>query len=218
MEAEVLHVPLFPLPKTVFFPNMLLRLHVYEGDHQQVAEACLDGDHRLAIAMLRQGGEALHVQSPPVYRTMGLGRVVHHRQLEDGKLEISVEGVARLRLLREVSHDPYRIVEAEVLSGYSTPAENSSHQIKQTYGQLLSSLERMQLLLPQFKEACQKIIAANPHPGVVADLLANHFVVDAYDKQCILDELDVLRRIRLVNIQLQRIVENFSRAHFRDRL
>ena len=218
MADEVMQVPLLPLPKTVFFPNMLLRLHVSEGDHRQMAQECLEGEGRLAIAMLKQGGEKSNLSSPLVHRTMGLGRIVHHRELEDDKLEISVEGIARLRLLREVASEPWQIVEAEVLSGYSTPAEDSSHRIHQAFGQLLQTLDRMQLLLPQFKDACQKILVAHPHPGVVADLLANSFVVDAYDKQCILDELDVLRRIHLVNIQFQRIVENFSRAHYRDRL
>ena len=218
MERELVRIPLFPLPKTVFFPHSLLRLHVFENRYRHLTTDCLAGDGRLAVAMLKPGWEASYYQAPPIYRTMGMGRIVDHQQLPDGKLEITLEGIARLRLLSELERDPYRSIEAEVLSGYSTAGPECGQPAQEAFAEMMESANRMLQLLPQFKSTVQKILAAHPHPGVVADLLAKDFVADAYEKQCILDEVSVPRRLRLVHVQLLKIVENFSRAHFRDRL
>ena len=151
-------------------------------------------------------------------RIAGMGRIVSHKREDDGKFRLTVEGIARIRLLGDAWNGAHALVEAEVLSGYSTPSAEAGGSIQDAYRELVSSVDRMVRLLPQWKGLFRKIMASHPHPGVVADLLAHNFVAEDYDKQCILEELDVLRRIQLVNVQILKIVEHFARVHFRDKL
>ena len=44
--------------------------------------------------------------------------------------------------------------------------------------------------------------STHPHPLVAADLLTATVVVDPYDRQSILEQVDPIRRLQLVRVQL----------------
>ena len=50
-------VPIFPLPNVVFFPRVVLPLHVFEPRYLQMTEDALAGEKLLAGALLRPGFE-----------------------------------------------------------------------------------------------------------------------------------------------------------------
>jgi len=58
------------------------------------------------------------------------------------------------------------------------------------------------------RDVIRQVLSSHPHPGVVADLLAHNCVRDLYARQSILAELDVGRRVRLVQIQLAQIINH----------
>lgn len=94
-------VPLFPLPETVLFPNVDLPLHLFEPRYRQMAEDVAEGDARIVVVLLRPGWEEDYYGAPPVHDIATLGRVVHHEKLEDGRFNIVLRGVERVRL-----HEP----------------------------------------------------------------------------------------------------------------
>lgn len=218
MENEIVQAPLFPLPGMVFFPHSIVRLHIFEERYKQMTRDSIAGSEKMLVGMLKPGWEPSYYDSPPVYRICGLGRIVDHQEHDDGKFDITLEGICRVVIREEVQHAPYRIVSGECLNGTMVAPDDVGQQIHRSYRTLLESADRMVRLLPQFKNTLQKILAAHPHPGVVADLLTHYFIEKSYEKQCILEEENCLRRINLVNIQLNQIVENYARVHFRDRL
>ncbi|MCH8333149.1 hypothetical protein IIC65_04390, partial [Candidatus Sumerlaeota bacterium] len=75
--------------------------------------------------------------------------------------------------------------------------------------ELLASCRQLGDLLPESSESVQHAWA-HPHPAVTVDLLASSLVVDAYDRQCILEEPDPLRRMKLVLVQIRRVVYQLS--------
>lgn len=92
-------IPLFPLAGALLLPRGRLPLHVFEPRYLQMVEDCLKSPTRL-ICMIqpcrtREGTETLS--------TIGCaGRLTGFSETEDGRYMITLSGVSRFRLLREV--------------------------------------------------------------------------------------------------------------------
>lgn len=92
-------VPIFPLPATVFFPGTILPLHLFEPRYRQMGRDLIDGDGELVVVLLKPGWEEDYEGNPPVHETATLGTLEDHEELEDGRLNIVLQGRDRVRLL-----------------------------------------------------------------------------------------------------------------------
>jgi uncharacterized protein len=108
-------VPLFPLPNVVLFPKTPMPLYIFEERYRTMIRETLAGSGELVIALLRSGSETGYANPSSVHDIACLGKIETYEELEDGKYNIVVIGVQRVRILREVQHSPYRMVEVEKL-------------------------------------------------------------------------------------------------------
>ena len=67
----------------------------------------------LVIGLLRAGLESNYMNISAVHEIACLGKIETYEELEDGKYNIVVVGIHRVRILREVQHSPYQLVEVE---------------------------------------------------------------------------------------------------------
>jgi len=108
-------VPVFPLPGVFLFPHTLLPLHIYETRYRQMVEDLLDKRGWLVISAIKAGHEADALEQPPFYNVGGLGEIVGHNHLEDGRFLVTLQGLRRVRVREVESDKPYRMVEFEEL-------------------------------------------------------------------------------------------------------
>ena len=73
------------------------------------------GNGELVIALMREGLEFKQTGISAVHSIACLGKIETCEELEDGKYNIVVVGLQRVRLKRVVRNTPYRLVEVEVL-------------------------------------------------------------------------------------------------------
>jgi Lon protease-like protein len=106
-------VPLFPLPNVVLFPRTPMPLYIFEERYRTMTREALAGNRELVIALLRAGSEPNYAGISAVHEIACLGRIETYEELEDGKFNIVVVGIHRVRIIREVQHSPYRLVEVE---------------------------------------------------------------------------------------------------------
>ncbi len=101
---------LFPLPGTVLLPGSALPLHVFEPRYRQLVQDVREGGF-LTVPQLRPDGDGAYFP----YACMG--KILAHRELSDGRYNILVQPVARIRLAEELLGlpQPYRMGRAEVL-------------------------------------------------------------------------------------------------------
>jgi uncharacterized protein len=117
-------VPIFPLPNAVLFPRTLLPLHIFEERYKEMVREALEGDGRIVVALLRERPSARQPEEPPIHDIACLGRIHKFEKLDDGKYNILLLGIQRVRLVREVRRVPYRLAEVEELED-TTPDEQS---------------------------------------------------------------------------------------------
>lgn len=105
-------VSIFPLAGALLFPRMHLPLHIFEPRYRSLISDAMARDRR--IGMIQSRGPGL---VPPLYDIGCLGRISDVEALEDGRYNIVLEGIARFRLVKELSvTTPFRQIEAEVES------------------------------------------------------------------------------------------------------
>lgn len=107
--------PLFPLPKVFLYPGTLMPLHVFEPRYRQMVADLLDRPGLIVISSIRGGHETESLGVPPIYNVGGLGEIVRHASLPDGRYLITLAGLARVRIRELESDRLYRKVEFEVL-------------------------------------------------------------------------------------------------------
>jgi ATP-dependent Lon protease len=184
LEAACAELPIFPLPQVVLFPRALLPLHIFEPRYRTMLADALSTHKAIAMALLLEG-EAI----APV---AGLGIVVEHQALPDGRSNILLHGKARVHLEELPFVPPYRRARATILEDVPTPVpEADKTALFASAAAFVSDVARRN---PRFSFELPRSLPA----GSVADLCAHHLVVDTRARQAILEELDVAERVRRV--------------------
>ena len=103
-------LPIFPLPGLFLFPHQVLPLHIFEPRYRQLVGDLLDGPGRFVIGTVLRGEPATATHIPAVLPVAGLGEIVRHEKLPDGRYRIWVLGLARVRIAEVASDRLYRLV------------------------------------------------------------------------------------------------------------
>jgi Lon protease-like protein len=115
LQAACDALPVFPLPRTVLMPGAVLPLHVFEERYRALVEHVLESGGLMGIATLRPGYEDDYDGAPALYPEVGIGQIVGHQRLPDGRSNIVLQYVGRATLTEELpSGQPYRVVRAQV--------------------------------------------------------------------------------------------------------
>lgn len=115
-------MPLFPLPGAFLFPHQMLPLHVFEPRYRQMVNDLLDGPGRLVIGTVRAAAEPSE-DPPAVLPVAGLGEIVRHERLADGRFQILVLGLTRVRIDEAPSDRLYRRVHCRPFVEIDAPAD-----------------------------------------------------------------------------------------------
>jgi Lon protease-like protein len=101
----------FPLRRTILLPRVVLPLNVFEPRYLAMLDDVMSGARVLAIVQPAGGeGESPPGKSVELRRVGCVGRVTSYQELEDGRLAISLTGIARCTLADEVATPkPYRL-------------------------------------------------------------------------------------------------------------
>ena len=104
-------VPMFPLPGVFLFPGTMMPLHIFEPRYRQMIEDSLDGPGRIVMGTVLEGHEPELPGAPPIHVIAGLGEIMRHDRLPDGRFLILLAGLARVRVREAPSDRLYRKVE-----------------------------------------------------------------------------------------------------------
>jgi hypothetical protein len=105
-------IPIFPLPGAILLPGGRLPLNIFEPRYLRMVDAALAGARVIGMTQPRDAED--DDNAPPLYEVGCLGRIVSFSETGDGRYLITLGGVTRFRIVREIeSSEPYRSVEAD---------------------------------------------------------------------------------------------------------
>ena len=205
---DVLHVPdtvpVMTLPETVFFPQALLPLHIFEPRYRQMLRDVLARDRIFAIARLDPALAAKPGAVEPANLIACVGIIRACQKAESDTSNLLLQGICRVEIKHIVRENPYRLIAVKPLT---TTAGGSHAQLE------LERLEVMRLLslrrrlgtpapkgMTQFLESIEDI-------DTFADIAAFNLCENGAFKQKLLEELDTRRRLQLFAAQLKAEIE-----------
>lgn len=181
-------VPVFPLSSVVFFPNTLLPLHIFEPRYQQMLQDTLNDEKIIAMVLLKPGWEKKYYGTPDVYSIAGMGRIVSSEELDNGRSNIVLYGLKRVKIIEEIGDKPYRLARIEVLESRET---DNNELYRERLNCLISSWN--EVLGEKHKKHKIKVNTKLPLSSFT-DVLTSVLMTNIYDKQAMLEETDVAKR------------------------
>ena len=110
-------LPLFPLRGAILLPRASLTLNVFEPRYLALVDRALSGDR--VIGVVQPAPDAGNAESPagkmfPLRRVGCAGRIAAFTEHEDGRVVITLAGIARFAVGADLAGDePFRIARAD---------------------------------------------------------------------------------------------------------
>jgi Lon protease-like protein len=207
---------ILPLPGVTIFPGAPLPLRIFEPRYRALVAEALATDRILAIPML-VSEEAAQQERAEIHRIAGAVRIEAEQAYPDGRYDILVRGIARVRLREELeTGKPYREFRAEVLDDvYPNGGPAALGDEVEALGQLILDLVGV---LPEESGVGQlaHAVAHLKSPASAADIVAAAAVGEASARQRILEALEVAERLEIVKSEVAAVLLVLSRGRTPD--
>src|SRR5262249_40617864 len=153
-------LPVLPLKNTVLFPHLFMPLAAGRPASVAAVEAALAGEEKTLILLAQRDGNVEQPAADQLY-TVGTRAVVKKMARSEGTIELIVQGIERVTVLKVEQIEPYLQVRASVLS---EPDDNSP-EVEALYRAVLELATRaLQIIQPQAEVSIQQVAAQANNP------------------------------------------------------
>jgi Lon protease-like protein len=212
LRKAVAALKVFPLHGVSILPGTPAPFHVFEPRYRALVGDALEGDRILAVPSLFGKADA-HALRPPLKAICGAGVIETFDRYEDGRYDVVLRGLARVRLVEELPATKlYREFRAEVLddvlpAGGARALQGELEALRQLVYELSTKLPK-ESGAPQLAEA----VAQMKDVSAIVDLVAAAAVSDPGDRQEVLEEVSVAKRLERVIEEVAGVVLVLSKG------
>ena len=195
-------LPVLPLRDTVTFPDTVMPLAVGQERSVQLVNDVLGGD-RMLVMVASRDAELDEPGPDDLYEIGVVGVVARMMKVPDGTLRILVQGTQRVKLGPYVAESPYlitRIAELPDVSDGSAELEALTRNVQRTFSEIVEQI-------PYLPEELQLAIANIDDPSSLGNLIVSALRLGVEEKQALLEETDVAKRLRHLSKILARELE-----------
>ena len=195
-------VGVLPLRDMVTFPDMLVPLGVTQQRSIDLINDVLGGDRTIAMVATRTPD--LDTPRPDdLYEVGVLGVVNRMIRVPDGTIRVLIQGGQRVRIDGWEKADPYLV--AEIAPAPDVIKETPElvalmRNVQQTFSSIVEGA-------PYLPEELQVMVANVDDPSVLSYLVAGALRLKTEEKQELLEEVDVAKRLRRLSEILARELE-----------
>ena len=194
---------ILPLRGFVVFPGTIIPLNVQRPQSIKLLDETLP--RTKVIGLMAQRDEANENPKPNDLHRVGTAALVLKmiRQDDDHVLVI-VQGLRRFSVRKVIATEPYLRAEVDLVESAAPPP---SKEWEATFRNLRDSAARLFELTPEAPEQARLMILNIDNPEQLADFLAPNLNIDLAQKQALLEELDVEKRVAAVQKQISAQLE-----------
>ncbi|MBU1670633.1 MAG: endopeptidase La [Actinobacteria bacterium] len=193
-----------PLTDTVIYPHIVAPLLVTEEPLIKLIDDALAGDRIVGVVTAKVEVEDEVIPTPEqLYEVGSAVAVARMFKLPDGKMQLLVQGIARIRVNEYSQTQPYLRASVEKLTDRiedGVETEGLARNALNLFRQIVN-------LAPYLPDEMFVAAMNVGDPNDLADFLAANINLDTNQKQEILEELDVKERLRRLTVFLNHEVE-----------
>ena len=195
-------LPILPLKDTVTYPDALTPLAIGQPRSTKLVNDVLSGE-RMLVMVASRDPEADEPRPDELYDVGVAGVVARMLKVPDGTMRILVQGTQRVRIGEYVTEEPYlvaRISELPDVVEASPELEALTRNVQNTFSQIIEGI-------PYLPEELQLAVANVDDPSALCHLIAGAMRISTEEKQELLEEVDVAKRLRRLSEILARELE-----------
>ena len=195
-------LPVLPLRDSVTFPDSLTPLAVGQERSIQLVNDVL-GANRTLVMVASRDPENEEPGPADLYDVGVAGVVARMVKVPDGSLRILVQATQRVRLTDYVTEQPYLLAKIAELPDVSEPSpelEALTRNVQRTFSEIVEQI-------PYLPEELQLAVANIDDPTALGHLIAGSLRIAVEEKQKLLEEVDVAKRLRHLSRILARELE-----------
>jgi ATP-dependent Lon protease len=195
---------ILPVRGIVLFPGMVVPLTIGRPAAIKLVDSELPENKRLGLVTQRD--ESLDRPEPSDLHHIGVSaQVLKLIRQPDGAIILIVQVLKRIALESFVQTEPY--LRAIVQTVKTVLPEKEDAQLQASFNNLRRGALRLLELSPEIPDQARAALVGVEEPEQLTDLLAGNLGIDLETKQRILEETDLLRRMRTAQEALQRQLE-----------
>jgi ATP-dependent Lon protease len=194
--------PVLPLRDMVSFPDMLVPLGINQQRSIELINDVLSGDRTIVMVAMRNA-DAETPGPDDLYNVGVVGVVARMIRVPDGTLRVLVQGGQRVRIEGWERTEPYpvaRIAEARDIVNETPELVALMRNVQQTFSSIVAEV-------PYLPEELQIMVANVDDPSVLSYLIAGALRLKTEEKEELLEELEVAKRLRRLSEILARELE-----------
>ena len=197
--------PVMPLRNTVLFPQQVIPIYIGREKSLKLIEDLGSGDKHIVV-VAQEDGSIEDPKPEDLYAYGTLGVVLKVFDMPDNSKSAIVQGIERVKLLSFGEPNPYYKVVVEKVSDQpikdDLEVEALSKNLRNTFTELIQ-------VAPNLTEEHSGMLSNIQKPSRLADRAVSLLTVPNHEKQDVLEELDVKRRVEktitLLTREIQRI-------------
>ncbi len=198
-------LPLLPLRGTVVFPGTVVSLGVGRPGSRALLDECLPNSKVIGLVTQRDE-EVEEPDASDIYEVGVAGVVLKLVRQPDETVSIIVHGLSRVKFESVYAHG--KSMRAKVRRLADQPGNGKKFEA--TVNQLREQARQLIDLSPNAPEQAQTVLMNIEDPSSLADFLAANLNIEPSQKQDLLEELDVSKRIRQVLLLVSNQLETLK--------
>jgi ATP-dependent Lon protease len=186
-------LPILPIRNIVVFPGTVMPLNVGRPKSKALLDDVMPGEKLIGVVTQRNP----EVEDPQMQDLNPVGvvcMILKLFKLPDGNQSIIVHGLTRFRLKSLDRTEPFAVGQIEVLEDHVTEGPSLDALVNSVRTQANRVIE----LSPNTPDEAAQVLNSINNPAALADFLAANLQADTNDKQMLLEELDVEKRLRMI--------------------
>jgi ATP-dependent Lon protease len=195
-------VAVLPINDAVVFPLMTVPLLLNDPKLLRLADEAL-ADQKVIGAFTQMDPEEGKPGPEEIYK---VGTAVHIQKMirfPNGEMRLLGQGVARVRIIEITQKEPYIRAKIEVVD----EVEEQNEMLRAYLKNVVNSFAKVVDASENLPEELKIIINNLEEPGRIADVIATNLRVDLPVKQKLLEEADVLARLKLLSQNINDEIE-----------
>ena len=201
----------------VIFPHMLSPLFIESEQAIRAVDTAVNGGHRV-VALFGQkpgpkqgnaepennaGEEESEIQAEDLYQVGTAVQVIRMQRTPDNKLQVLVNGIARVGLEALVQTSPYPLARIRVLESWA----ERTNELEALSQNVLDLFKMAMELAPNVPKELMAALDSLSEQEQKADFIASQFNLRFEERQEVLSELNLRLRFELIHKFLTREVE-----------
>ncbi len=195
-------LPVLPLRETVAYPDTLSPLGVGQERSIKLVDDVLAANRMLVMVASREPED--ETPGPDQLYDVGVvGVVTRMLKVPDGSIRILVQGTQRVRIGDYVAEEPYLVARIDELPDEvedSPELEALTRNVQKTFSEIIEQI-------PYLPEELQLAVANVDDPSALSHLIAGALRIPTAEKEELLEEVDVGKRLRMIAKILARELE-----------